>query len=62
MDKMKNSISPEEYERIGKEIESADSPVGIDARKTHIFILHKLNDIIERLERLEQKENQNESD
>ncbi|MBI1222686.1 MAG: hypothetical protein GC180_08800 [Bacteroidetes bacterium] len=59
---MKNSISPEEYERIGKEIESADSPVGIDARKTHIFILHKLNDIIERLERLEQKENQNESD
>ena len=51
---MKNTITPEEYERIGREIESAESPVGIDARKTHILILHKLNEIQERLERLEQ--------
>ncbi len=55
---MKNTITPEEYERIGREIESADSPVGIDARKTHILILHKLNEIQERLERLEQNSNQ----
>lgn len=42
-------------ERIGRLIESADSPVGIDARKTHVLILHKLTQIEQRLARLEQQ-------
>ena len=48
-------ISDEEYERIGKIIESDSSPVGIDAKKTHILILNKLNEIEKRLEKLEEK-------
>jgi hypothetical protein len=39
--------------RIGKLIHSDESPVGIDAKKTHILILHKLEQIEERLARLE---------
>ena len=40
-----------------KEIESAitnpDSPVGIDAKKTHTIIINKLVEIEKRLEKLE---------
>lgn len=46
-------ISKEDFERIGSEIQSDDSPVGIDAKKTHIMILLKLEEISKRLERLE---------
>ena len=42
------------YDRILEEIESAQSPVGIDAKKTHIIILHKLMEIERRLTRIEQ--------
>ena len=38
---------------IEKLIASEDSPVGIDAKKTHIIIIQKLLQIEERLERLE---------
>ena len=48
-------ISKEEYERIGAEITSEESVVGIDARRTHILILHALRDIQERLTRLERR-------
>lgn len=48
------------YEAIAREIQSESSPVGIDAKKTHIIILdkllkleRKLEDIEKRLERLE---------
>ncbi|MDY7092204.1 MAG: hypothetical protein SX243_04445 [Acidobacteriota bacterium] len=51
---MSDSISPEEYAALEREIHSDDSPVGIDAKKTHILILHKLAQIERRLERLEQ--------
>ena len=34
-------------------IADADSPVGIDAKKTHIIIIHKLLQIERRLEKLE---------
>ncbi len=34
-------------------ISSDDSPVGIDARKTHVLILQKLIRIEQRLERME---------
>ncbi len=43
------------YEAISKEIHSDKSPVGIDAKKTHVLILQKLMAIEERLERMEQK-------
>ncbi|MBT8231618.1 MAG: hypothetical protein HKO66_03045 [Saprospiraceae bacterium] len=33
------------FEKIGKEIHSDSSPVGIDAKKTHILILAKLEEI-----------------
>jgi len=40
---------------IEAEIGSADSPVGIDATRTHVIILHKLLEIESRLERLERR-------
>jgi len=46
-------IPKEEYDRICKLIESDSSPVGIDAKKTHILILHKLSEIENRLSSLE---------
>lgn len=44
------------YDQIAKEISSDSSPVGIDAKKTHIIIIEKLMKIEERLERLERKQ------
>jgi hypothetical protein len=41
------------YTELEELITSADSPVGIDAKKTHIIILHKLMQIEERLARME---------
>ena len=38
---------------IGKAITSPDSPVGIDAKKTHIIIINKLIEIEKRLDKLE---------
>lgn len=46
-------IDPEEYRRIAEAIASADSPVGIDAEKTHVLILHALAGIERRLTRIE---------
>ena len=40
------------YEMIKNEISSDDSPVGIDATKTHVMILHKLIEIEKRLDEL----------
>ena len=42
------------YEEIAKVIHSDESPVGIDAKKTHILILNKLEQLNNRMERLEQ--------
>ena len=39
--------------QIEKVITSADSPVGIDAKKTHIIIISKLLEIEKRLDKLE---------
>ena len=41
------------YQEISALIESDDSPVGIDAKKTHVLILFKLMQLEERLARLE---------
>ena len=40
----------EDYDRIAALISSDTSPVGIDAKKTHVIILHKLMEIEKRLE------------
>ena len=50
---MKIEISDQEYQELERLIGSDDSPVGIDAKKTHVLILHKLSKIEERLARLE---------
>lgn len=41
------------YATIEQEIASDQSPVGIDAKKTHVIILHKLAQIEARLARIE---------
>ena len=43
------------FASIESEISSATSPVGIDAKKTHIIILHKLQEIELRLKRIEDR-------
>ena len=52
---MNINIDKETYEKIAEIIHSDDSPVGIDAKKTHILILHKLMEIEKRLEALEKQ-------
>lgn len=42
-----------EYDAILKEIASDASPVGIDAKHTHVLILHKLIQIERRLAAIE---------
>ncbi|MCB1055140.1 MAG: hypothetical protein KDD11_06460 [Acidobacteria bacterium] len=51
---LEDPIPADEYAAIEREIASADSPVGIDAKKTHVLILHKLAAIERRLARLEE--------
>jgi hypothetical protein len=46
-------IPQDAYQTIGDEIASDDSPVGIDAKKTHVMILHQLRQIDGRLRRIE---------
>ena len=48
-------VPEQEYARIESEIESSESPVGIDAKKTHVIILHKLMQIERRLTELEKR-------
>lgn len=52
---MSHNIPEEDYQRLQKEIASEDSPVGIDAKHTHILILHKLEAIERRLDEIEEK-------
>lgn len=52
---MNLDVPPEQYEELRRQIASDDSPVGIDATKTHVIILKKLLDIEERLARLEER-------
>jgi len=52
---MKLDVDRATFEAIAREIHSHESPVGIDAKKTHIIILDKLLQIGKRLEALEQQ-------
>lgn len=51
---MKFEIDAKTYEEIAEVIHSDKSPVGIDAKKTHILILNKLQELCDRMERIEQ--------
>ena len=46
-------IPEDAYRSIENEIASDDSPVGIDAKKTHVMILHQLREIDARLRKIE---------
>ena len=52
---MKFEIDSKTYEEIAKLIHSDESPVGIDAKKTHILILNELQGLNKRMERMEQQ-------
>jgi len=47
-------IPAETLSEIEKLIGSEESPVGIDAKKTHVLILYKLHEIERRLAALEE--------
>jgi hypothetical protein len=42
------------YDQLAREIESDKSPVGIDAKHTHVIILHMLMEMERRLQRIEE--------
>ena len=46
-------IPEAERQELEALIHSDDSPVGIDAKRTHVLILYKLQQIEKRLDRLE---------
>ena len=48
-------MNSDDYQRIAAEISSEDSPVGIDAQKTHVMILMKLESLERRLTRIEER-------
>lgn len=48
------NITEKQLEKILTQIKSDDSPVGIDAGKTHAIIIQKLLDIDKRLKSLEE--------
>ena len=52
---MEEKIDEQDYKAIEQMIRDDSSPVGIDAKKTHIIIIHKLMEIERRLERLERE-------
>ncbi|MEP0984897.1 hypothetical protein [Ekhidna sp.] len=52
---MNHEIPKAEYEAIEKMIARDESVVGIDAKKTHIIIIHKLIELEKRISELEKK-------
>ena len=52
---MDPEVATSDYGEIEELIASEDSPVGIDAKKTHVIIIHKLLKIEERLTKLERR-------
>jgi len=50
---MNLEVDDDKKAEIGNAITSEDSPVGIDAKKTHIIIINKLVEIEKRLDALE---------
>lgn len=50
-----NEIPKEEYDKLVEYIANPDSPVGIDATKTHVLIIHKLMELEKKLDALSRK-------
>ena len=50
---MNLEVDDDKKSEIAKVINSPDSPVGIEAKKTHIIIINKLVEIEKRLDNLE---------
>lgn len=50
-------VAQKNYDLIAQLIHSDASPVGIDAKKTHILILNKLQELSDRMERIEHQLN-----
>jgi hypothetical protein len=48
-----DAVPGSDYDRIASALASAESPVGIDAKHTHVLILHALDRIEKRLAHLE---------
>lgn len=48
-------VPQDAYDALARAIASDQSPVGIDAKRTHVVILHLLIDIQHRLSRLEDR-------
>jgi len=48
-------IPQKDYERLEEQIKSDISPVGFDAKKTHVLILYKLEQIEKRINEIEEK-------
>lgn len=49
------AVPDEAYATLAEALASDTSPVGIDAKKTHVIILHVLLDLQDRLVRLEDR-------
>jgi hypothetical protein len=49
------NVPAAEYRTLAEALASDESPVGIDAKKTHVVILHLLLDLQDRLSRLEER-------
>jgi len=54
---MNSNIPEESYKKIERLISSDESVVGIDAKETHIVIIHKLMELEKRLSALEEQLN-----
>ena len=48
-------VPEDRYREIEEAIASEESPVGIDAKRTHIMILYMLEELHERVARLEEQ-------
>ncbi len=51
-------IDQESFDRIANLVHSDTSPVGIDAKKTHVLILHQLEQMQAQLDRMEKRVDQ----
>ena len=52
---MEMDIEKHVYDEIAEMIHSDTSPVGFDAKRTHVYIVHMLQDIQKRLDTLERR-------
>ena len=52
---MEHGIPDDEYDAIERMIGEDSSPVGIDAKKTHVMILYMLEQIEQRVARIEEQ-------